>query len=120
MITNIVSIIAAIILTESGGNPAAVGDSGRAIGPAQMWTVQVDEVNRIMKKPVYTYADRKDTEKSKEMMGIFLTYWAPRRKATTPATIANLWRNPSGKQVGWYQKRFTKHYTRIINETTNN
>lgn len=32
-------LLAAIVQVESGGNPAAVGDGGRAIGPFQIWEV---------------------------------------------------------------------------------
>jgi hypothetical protein len=32
-------LLSAIVQVESGGNPAAVGDGGRAIGPFQIWEV---------------------------------------------------------------------------------
>lgn len=110
MITNLAAIIAALVLTESGGNPASVGDNNKAVGVLQMWEIQVHEVNRILGRRVYTISDRKDPEKSKDMCGVFLTYWSPRRKASSPEEIANLWRNPTGKKVLWYQRRFLSHY----------
>lgn len=110
MITNLVAIIAALALTESGNNPQAVGDGGRAVGILQMWPVQVREVNRILGRPIYTLADRRDPAKSKDMCGVFLTYWAPRRGKITPEEIAGLWRNPTGRKVEWYRERFQKHY----------
>ncbi|MCK9253970.1 MAG: transglycosylase SLT domain-containing protein [Clostridiales bacterium] len=40
-------LIAALIVVESGGDPAAVGDSGRALGCLQIHPDVVQDVNRI-------------------------------------------------------------------------
>jgi hypothetical protein len=115
MVTNLMSIIAALMLTESGGNPAALGDNKRAVGVLQMWPIQVAEVNRILKHSVYKPHDRHCSAKSQEMCGIFLTYWADRRGLSKPEEIAGLWRNPSGKVVPWYRSRFLEHYKGVTN-----
>ena len=41
------SLIAALIFVESGGNPNAVGDQGRAIGVLQVHRAVVADVNRL-------------------------------------------------------------------------
>jgi hypothetical protein len=56
----------------------------KAIGSFQIWKVYVDEVNRILKlqgRPKrYTYADRWDREKSREMTFIHNDYWGEHYK----------------------------------------
>lgn len=110
--TNIAAIIAALVLVESNGRNVT-GDGGKAVGVLQTWPVQVREVNRILGTQAYTLEDRRNPEKSKEMAGVFLTYWAPRRNCTRPEEVAGLWRNPCGKRVNWYRKRFLRYYEEI-------
>ncbi|MDD5459706.1 MAG: transglycosylase SLT domain-containing protein [Phycisphaerae bacterium] len=64
----------AIAIVESGNNPNAVNDNGKAIGVYQIWPIYVDDANRIAKKR-YTYADRKCPVKSREMVRIVLKHY---------------------------------------------
>lgn len=80
-------LIDAIAQVESKGECNAVGDKGKAIGKFQLWKVYVDEVNRIctMKKTgrVFTYEDRLNSEKSEEMVCIYLKFWGNQYERNT-------------------------------------
>lgn len=69
----------------------AVGDGGKAIGPLQMWTIMVDEVNRIAGTS-YTYEDRASWQKSYEMFCLIMRY----RNVQTVADAVRVW-NPRYK-----------------------
>lgn len=64
-------VMNAIIQVESSGNPKAHNPNGDCAGLLQIKRCLVDEVNNILKRQGsskrYTYADRYNGEKSKEM-----------------------------------------------------
>lgn len=70
----ILALIPLLCQVESGGNPGAVGDNGAAVGVLQIHTICVDDVNRISGLN-YTYQDRYDAQKSREMAVIYLTHY---------------------------------------------
>lgn len=67
--------VEALVMTESGGNPSAVGKNNDA-GILQITPIYVKEVNRIAQKN-YTLEDRFDPDKSKEMFQIMNTHYNP-------------------------------------------
>ena len=75
-------LLAALIAVESGGNPAAVGDNGRAVGCLQIWPCVVQDVNRIAGTS-YTLEDRKSPAKSRQMCLIYLQHWAKKYENKT-------------------------------------
>ena len=75
---DIPTLIAALIIVESGGDPQAVGDNGLAIGVLQIHPVFVEDVNRIIGRDVYTLADRSNPELSIEMVKVWATYYKGR------------------------------------------
>ncbi len=81
----IYSYLDAISFIESNDDPNAVGDGGRAIGQYQIWKIMVDEVNRVNRlyfdvPYAYTYDDRYDAQKSRQMCLIYLSYCIEIRK----------------------------------------
>ena len=77
-------LLDAIEWVESQGDPNAIGDDGKAIGAYQIWKIYVDDVNRIFKlyiRPMYqkgglyTYEDRRDRDKSREMTAIVIQHY---------------------------------------------
>ena len=70
-------LIQAIIQVESGGDPSAVGDNGEAVGILQIHKVMVDDCNRIVGSKKFSYEDRKDPDKSKEMFRIYTDHYTP-------------------------------------------
>ncbi|HUU94055.1 MAG TPA: hypothetical protein VM238_22920 [Phycisphaerae bacterium] len=61
----------AVCRVESGGDPRAVGDGGRAVGIAQIHRIMVDDCNRIVGEARWTHADRLSPVKSREMFRLF-------------------------------------------------
>lgn len=102
------TLVEALCIVESNNNPIAVGDDGHAVGILQMWVIQVNECNRIMKKKVWDHMDRLDPVKSKDMCVIFLRYWTNLRGITNTVQAGGLWRNPNGKAPGWYLDKVRK------------
>ena len=74
----LLTIIYLLMSLESGMNPQAVGDGGRALGALQMHKIAVDEANRIGRfvgSPIrFTYEDRKDIKKCRQMSARILSF----------------------------------------------
>jgi len=68
-------LLDAIEQVESGGNPRAVGDNGKAVGAYQIWKICVDDCNRIVGRKRWTLEDRWDRVKSREMCRTYLTHY---------------------------------------------
>lgn len=72
-------IMEAIIQVESEGNPKAYNPNGDCVGILQITKILVREVNNILKAKgsdrKYTYNDRWDSEKSKEMFIILQNHF---------------------------------------------
>ena len=95
MNTIIAGLINALIAVESGGNIAAIGDNGRAVGCLQIHAECVRDVNRITGKH-YTLKDRADPQKSREICTAYLAYYGKvyeRRegKRATAEVLARIW-----------------------------
>ena len=101
-------LLEALIIVESQGENI-VGDNGNAVGILQIWKIQVDECNRvaeIMGRPErFTYEDRWDEEKSKEMFFIIVEYWH-KESGYDWEEISRCWNGgPNGmrlKKTEWY------------------
>lgn len=115
----IAMVIAVLIRVESGGDAYAVGDDGRAIGVLQMHKCAVDEANRIeviaarktnriVGEKRWTYSDRYDPAKSREMCRVTLERnW--RRGVRDPVALACRWRNPNGRNIPrWHRSKIEK------------
>lgn len=107
------SFVWSMIQKESSHKAGEViGDKGKAVGPLQMWTITVDDVNRIgklRKWPItYTYEDRNDLYKSLDMFFIYSSHYAAHNKDWSAEGIARRWNGgPDGhKQTStdeyWY------------------
>jgi len=87
-------LIAALIAVESGGDPKAVGDGGKAVGILQIHPIMVKECNRILneydrknknipKEGIgyrYTLKDRKFESTSRAMAILYLRHWGKHYK----------------------------------------
>jgi len=104
-------LINACIEVESEGNSQAVGDYGQAIGILQIWKITIDDVNRILGYQAYSYDDRYNPEKSKEIFKIYVDFYGEvyQRQtglAPTDEIYARIW---NGGPKGW-RKISTGHY----------
>jgi len=84
----IATILPAIEAVESGGNPNAIGDSGKAVGILQLHTIMVDDCNRIVGETRWTYADRSSQSKSEAMFRVYSEHYSP---SSSFETIARRW-----------------------------
>lgn len=85
------ALLDAIAEVESGNNPNAVGDRGKAVGAYQLHEIYVKECNRIAKTD-YAAGDRRDPAKSREITRLVLTYWGKRleKDLGRPATAGDI------------------------------
>jgi len=79
---NVDRLVKALVRTESGGNAAAVGDRGKAIGILQIHEVMVNDFNRITGKH-YRHADMFDTVKAHEVAFGVLGFYSKHIEKTT-------------------------------------
>ncbi len=79
---------AAICMVESGGDPNAIGDGGKAVGIAQLWPIMVEDCNRIAGRERWTSTDRLDVSKSREMFDTFAGHYGRGKSAEW---IARAW-----------------------------
>jgi soluble lytic murein transglycosylase-like protein len=93
-------LLAAIIQIESSGNPRAHNQREDAVGALQIRRILVDDLNRIYGPPYYSYKDRWDVGKSKEMFGKYLGYYGTQRRLGRKPTnedFAKIWNSgPNG------------------------
>ena len=124
-------LLDAIATVESNNDDKAIGDKGRAIGRFQIWKTYVDEVNRIcrLKKngKTFSYEDRKDAVKSREMVRIYLEFWGRQyerntgKKATLEvlAKIHNghaFWKRSNTKKNEQYFKNLASYWIKVSRE----
>jgi len=99
----------AVCAVESGGNPLAVGDGGRAAGIAQIWAITVKDTNRFAGTK-YTLNDRFDPEKSRQIFRLYTEHYGKGRSDQFKARIWN--GGPTGntkKSTIAYWNKIKKH-----------
>lgn len=72
-------LVHVICMVESGCDDNAKNKTSSACGRFQMLRVYVDEVNRIKGKKVYSYNDRFDPLKAREMFEIYQQHYNPNK-----------------------------------------
>ena len=82
----------ALVEQESGGNPHAVGDGGRAIGVLQIHPIMVRDVNRILGYDRWTLEDRWSAAESRAMLEVYLGHYG----ATSYEEAARKWNGGPG------------------------
>ena len=101
------TLVDALILVESAGNPKAFNKKENACGCLQIRPIMVREVNRILRKQNkdkrFTRKDRWDCGLAQEMFYIWMNY---HHKNSSDEHIARNWNGgPRG-----YKKQSTEHY----------
>lgn len=90
------ALVEAIEQVESGGDPDAVGDGGRAVGVLQIHPIMVRDVNRILGREAYTLEDRRNRTRSYEMFWIYTQHYSA---DADRETIARRWNGgPTGER----------------------
>ena len=102
-----ITLVDALILVESSGNPRAYNKKERACGCLQIRPIMLREVNRILRKQKstkrFSLEDRWDCGLSKEMFYIWRNW---HHKDSSDEVIARCW---NGGPRGW-KKKSTQHY----------
>lgn len=100
-------LIEKIWQVESSGrlNPPD-GDSGEAAGPLQIHKCVIDDVNRRYGMD-FSYADRRDLDKSKQIAKLYVTMWLEFHKQEIAARIFN------GGPRGWQKKSTDAYWLKI-------
>lgn len=83
------ALLDAICHVESGGDCNAVGDQGRSVGPYQIMSGVVSDVNRVYGTN-YTLDDRRDPAKAREICRLYLSHYGD-RAGGTPEAYARVW-----------------------------
>jgi len=109
-------VILCLIMVESGGNNAAVGDSGRALGCLQIHAGVVYDVNRIYGTS-FKHEDAKDRQKSVQICQLYLRHYCHdyerrTKKPATPEIAARIW---NGGPIG-FRKSATDKYWALVKE----
>jgi hypothetical protein len=106
----------ALAQIESGDRDVS-GDNGEAQGTLQIHKGYVDDVNRIVKENRYTYEDRHDRKRSREMTTIYLTHYSKGKNLTIEEVARIHNGGPNGytfKCTVNYGQKFIKAYNKLI------
>ena len=115
------TLLDAIAYVESNYNDSAVGDGGTAVGRYQLHRIYVDDVNRIAGTH-YTYSDRYDPVKSRQMVIIYLTYYGDLYTRTTGNVATNevLARIHNGGPYGYRKPATIRYWNKVNNKLKEN
>ena len=107
----LILLLPILIQIESNGDDKAIGDHGAAVGCMQIHEIMVDDVNRILGGNYFSYADRLNRKKSKEMAAVYFYNYKGRGfdKLTTREQLIQLGRQWNGGPNG-HHKKATQNY----------
>lgn len=108
----LVVLLPALIAVESGGDPLAVGDHGRAIGVLQLHAEYVADVNRIYGKSYRWPEDCRDKKTSMMIAALYLSYWGSEERLGRAATLEDLAKIHHAGPRGW-KKDKTNYWDRV-------
>lgn len=104
--------IEALIMVESGGCSYAIGDGGNAVGCLQISKSVVDDVNQVSSVK-YSYMDRYNVAKSKEMCRIYLNRYATRKRLGHDPTYEDMARIWNGGPNGYKKPATIKYWNKV-------
>lgn len=108
-------LLNALVWVESSRNEKAVGDKGKAVGLLQLHKIYVDDVNRIIGKKKYSYADRWNPQKSVDMTVVYLKHYGRRYERLTgkKASYEVLARIHNGGPNGWQKDGTAEYWNKV-------
>ena len=114
------SMIDAIIFIESRGNPKAVG--GNSVGILQITPICVREANAILKqrgeKRSFTYQDRYNVQKSKEMFELIQSKYNPNRNIERAIRLWNGGPNYGIRSTQGYYNKVMGQLKKLLEKKT--
>ena len=109
---NILALIAAIIMVESGGNTYAVGDNGRAFGSMQIHQCVIDDVNRVYNTH-YVHEDAFNEHKARDMFIKYIHMYATHRRLGREPTYEDMARIWNGGPNGYRKESTIKYWEKV-------
>ncbi len=103
----------ALAQRESTGNIKAWNRAEDACGLYQIRRIYVDDVNKILSRKAYSYADRWDKTKSEQMILVYLRHYATARRLGHPPTWFDCARLHNGGSNG-HKKTATIAYANDV------
>lgn len=105
------TLILALLFVESGGvqNPPPGRDG--EVGPLQIRTIVVDDLNRLGYS--FTYDDRHSLEKSKAMCRAYLSHYATRARLGRQPTMQDMARIWNGGPDGWREPETLPYWQKV-------
>lgn len=104
---NFDDLLKAIATVESGNNPSAHNKAEDAVGLYQIRKIYVDDINRILGKPHFSYKNRWSAYKSRLMVGVYLNHYGRGK------TIEQLARIHNGGPRGHEKKATEKYWLKV-------
>ncbi len=89
-----IRLISALSVVESGGNARAYNAKEHAVGHLQIRQCVIDDVRRIRAGkglPIYTLQDAYDPRKAEDICEAYLKYWMCIKSLDTVEDAARLW-----------------------------
>lgn len=105
-------ILIAVAMAESSGGVNIEGAADE-LGPLHIRCIYVDDVNRIIGCDTFTYDDRLDLGKSRQMFTVYVTYYATEKRLGRKPTWEDYCRIHAGGPNGW-KKKCTEQYWRDV------
>lgn len=93
----------AICQVESGNNPNAKGDGGKAIGIVQIHPIMVRDCNRLVGYERYTLADRLSPSHSREMFNVWRDHYC---RGASDEIVARRWNQGVGGKLNAASARY--------------
>jgi len=104
---NLNDLLAAIAQVESGNCATAHNKEEDAVGLYQIRKIYVDDVNRILGKPYFSYKDRWNPHKSRDMVCIYIIHYGQGKAVEQLARIHN------GGPRGWKKKSTIPYWSKV-------
>jgi len=109
---NLITLFAAVVLIESGGDIQALGDNGRAYGPAQIHQAALTDYNRWTGAH-YTLADCTDLTLSRKVFFAYVKHYCTKSRLGRPVTVRDAARIWNGGPDGWRQSETLLYWQKI-------
>ncbi len=100
----------AILLVESGGDPDAVGDGGRALGPYQIHRGYWSDATRLLGVS-WPYSDARDPIKAAAAVAAYTRHYA--RHYRQPWTAETIARIHNGGPAGWKKQSTLVYWAKV-------
>jgi len=105
-------LLDALVQVESNGNPAAIGDNGKAYGCLQIWAVVIADVNEVSRVK-YTHADAFDPAKARAICRAYLARYATAKRLGREPTDQDFARIWNGGPNGWRKNSTIKYWHKV-------